>query len=107
MSNSNKIVFNTGNGKQIFLKRVEQKRMFLDLSGGLENPLSVVFYEDFVQVGEYSVFFDTKEDEIYFLSDLYFMLEEVNEVDGKQRFSTHDRVVTQEQVLSHYAERVK
>lgn len=78
----------------------EVESLRFGLSGAIKNPVIITFSPKAVNINnKYWIEFTHIDEEIGFLHDVYFALEEVNEVPTEQRLTDGLKVTTLEQII--------
>lgn len=74
-------------------------QLLLKVTNAVKEPIRIQFNQTTVQINTFTVSFNTLDSEILFLQDLYFALEEINDVGDEHRITSRDRVIDLETLI--------
>ncbi len=77
------------------------------INDATKTPIIVLFHANAMQVDDTYIAFETPEAEALFLQDLYFALEEYNNVPQKSRITNGKKNVTVDQLLAEARKEAK
>lgn len=108
MSSSYKeFIYPVSEGIRIAYKKdgVPLEYIRIRISDRIKDPISIKFTESYVAIDDIIVEFENYSEEVLFLQDLYFILEECNRVPSKLRMTNSEKIITAEDLLKEAEER--
>jgi len=82
-------------------------KVSIRLNNATKEPIVVLFNKHSLQVDDIYMAFDTMESEALFLQDLYFALEEYNNIPERSRITSGKKEVTVDQLLAEARRDIK